>query len=214
MGVYRNICYKVENVFVKILTKKQNSEAIEDKVINYRLKKVEEKIAKKIAKKKVAQQKNVEFEKLRDLKKQQEQKEIYSLLSKVVDVKGMDYTNYEFGEVKANKQFFQKLVDSVFESDEYVLTFLSCEFDKSSKTEIKGYLIVTNKRVWFVNKSFEFQQKFRYQTIKNVQWFRDGILEKGLKIQYGARKLEFDEIFDKEQMNRVGNLILQKSANQ
>jgi hypothetical protein len=209
MGFYRNICYKVEDVFVKILTKRQDSAAIEDKVINYRLKKVEEKIVKK----KVTQQKTVELEKLRDLKNQQEQNETHSLLSKVVDVKGMDYTNHEFGEVKENKQFFQKLVDSVFESDEQGLTFLSCEFDKSRKKEIKGYLIVTNKRVWFVNKSLEFQQKFRYQTIKDVQWFRDGILEKGLKIQYGARKLEFDEIFDKEQMNRVGNLILQMSAN-
>jgi hypothetical protein len=46
-----------------------------------------------------------------------------------------------------------------------------------------------------------------------VQWFRDGILEKGIKIQYGVKKLEFDEIFDKEQMQRVGKLILQLAGN-
>jgi hypothetical protein len=31
---------------------------------------------------------------------------------------------------------------------------------------------------------------------------------KGLYMQYGVKRLEFDEIFDKEQMIRVGNKIL------
>ncbi|MGG3641024.1 hypothetical protein [Bacillus gobiensis] len=48
MGVYRNICYKVEDVFVKMLTKKHNREIILEKVSNYRLGKEEDKAAKKI----------------------------------------------------------------------------------------------------------------------------------------------------------------------
>lgn len=224
MGIYRSVCFKVEDVIVKLLTKKQDPKQIEQRVSSYRLKVEQEKEMRK----KKAQQKAVELEKQRELKQmeakqkaillekqkelrqQQEKKEVLELLSKVVDVNGMDYTNYEFHAVQSNKQFFQGLVTKVFEKDEQGLTFISCEFDKSSKTEIKGYLIVTNKRVWFVNKNLDFQQKFRFQTIKNVQWSRDGLLEKELIIQYGVKKLEFDEIFDSKQMLRVGNVIVQK----
>jgi len=39
MGVYQNFCYKVEDVFVKILYKKQNQELIKEKVVSYRTEK-------------------------------------------------------------------------------------------------------------------------------------------------------------------------------
>jgi len=224
MGIYQSVCFKVEDVFVKFLTKKQDPKQIAQMVSSYRLKLVQEKDIRK----KKAQQKAVELDRQRELKQievkqqailmekqkeeklQQEKQEVLALLSKVVDVNSKDYTRYEFQTVQSNKLFFQNLITKVFEKDEQGLTFISCEFDKSSKSEIKGYLIVTNKRVWFVNKTLEFQQKFRFQTIKNVQWTRDGLFEKELIIQYGVKKLEFDEIFDSKQMLRVGNLILQK----
>ncbi|APH06523.1 hypothetical protein [Bacillus weihaiensis] len=36
MGAYKSICYKVEDAFVKLLTKKHNSEEVTQKVIAYR----------------------------------------------------------------------------------------------------------------------------------------------------------------------------------
>ncbi|WP_045516367.1 PH domain-containing protein [Neobacillus niacini] len=87
------------------------------------------------------------------------------------------------------------------------LTFIFCEFDKSSKKKVKGYLIPTNKRVLFLRKNLNFIDKFRYQTIINVNWFKDGLLERGLRIQYGKRKLEFDEMFNQEQMKKVVTLF-------
>ena len=81
----------------------------------------------------------------------------------------------------------------------------------TKKKEIKGYLISTNKRVLFVDKNQSMIQKFRYQTIRDVTWFKDGRVEKGLYIQYGTKKLEFDEMFDFKQMERVAKIILKKS---
>lgn len=218
MGLYRSVCYKVEDVFVKLISKKLDSEQVAQKVESYRklkedasaLKKEEN--AKKIEaiKKKQAEQK-AENEKNRKEKEAKEKQEVLSILSQVVDLDNMEYTQYEYNEVKRNKQFFKALYERVFESNEKGLTFLYCEFDKSSKREIKGYLVVTNKRVLFLTKDLNHMEKFRYQTIINVSWFKDGLLERGLHIQYGKKKLEFDEIFDINQMKRVGNLILRLS---
>ena len=226
MNIYSNICYKVEDVFVKILTTKQDSKKTATSVSNYRQKKEEEKAAKKkevqhkVAERKVQrefkqmtdQQKTIELEKIKKLKIQQEREIISPLLSKLVCAEG---TNYEFANVKKDKKFFQNVVDRVFESNEQGLSFILCEFDKTNSTEIRGYLFATNKRLIFVNENLNFQQNFRYQAINDVQWFKDGAFERGLKISYGLKKtkeLEFDEIFDTEQMKHLGNLILQKSA--
>jgi hypothetical protein len=66
--------------------------------------------------------------------------------------------------------------------------------------KIKGYLITTSKRMLFITKDFKHMEKFRYQTILDVKLFKDGLLERALRIQYGKRKLEFDEMFDEAQM--------------
>lgn len=129
-----------------------------------------------------------------------------------MDNSSLGYSQYEYNEIKRNKAFFHSLTQRVFEPNEKALTFTFCEFDKSSKKEIKGYLIPTNKRVLFLTKNLTFVGKFRYQTIINVNWFKDGILERGLHIQYGKRRLEFDEMFDQEQMKKVGNTILNHST--
>lgn len=219
MGVYKSICYKVEDAFVKLITKKQDPKQVTQKVENYRKQKEEEKIRKKKENdekieelKKKQAEKRAENERIRKEKEVKENEEVLALLAKVVDVENMNYTQYEFNEVKKNKLFFKSLYERVFEKNEKGLTFLFCEFDKSSKREIKGYLIVTNKRVLFLTKDLNHMEKFRYQTIINVNWFKDGILERGLRIQYGKRKLEFDEIFDVDQMKRVGDLILNLSS--
>lgn len=70
------------------------------------------------------------------------------------------------------------LTQRVFEPNEKALTFIFCEFDKSSKREIKGYLIPTNKRMLFLTKNLHHLEKFRYQTIINVNWFVDGIIKR------------------------------------
>ncbi|QNF29647.1 PH domain-containing protein [Metabacillus elymi] len=219
MGVYRSICYKVEDAFIKLITKKQEPEQVTQKVENYRKQKEEEKARKKKENaekmeelKKQQSENRAENERIRQEKEAKEKQEVLSLLSKVVDVDNMNYTQYEFNEVKKNKQFFNALYERVFESNEKGLTFLFCEYDKSSKKEIKGYLIVTNKRVLFLTRDLNQMEKFRYQTIININWFKDGLLERGLRIQYGKRKLEFDEIFDVDQMKRVGDLILNLSS--
>ncbi|CAG9620326.1 hypothetical protein [Sutcliffiella rhizosphaerae] len=36
MGIYKTVCYKVEDVFVKLLSKKQDSELVKEKVSTYR----------------------------------------------------------------------------------------------------------------------------------------------------------------------------------
>jgi hypothetical protein len=203
MGIYQKICYKTEDIFVKLLTKKQGTVLVKEKVESYRSKKESEKEQKRLKRKQAIEVRQQQIE----AQKAKEKQEVINLLKSLVDD---SYTSYEFNEVKNNKVFFQSLIRNVFEPDEKGLTFLFCEFDKSSKKEIKGYLIATNKRVWFINKSLDFQQKFRYQTIRDIKWFNDGMLEKGLYMQYGVKRLEFDEIFDKEQMIRVGNKILKQ----
>ncbi|WP_416728724.1 hypothetical protein [Fictibacillus sp. JL2B1089] len=201
MGIYQRICYKTEDLFVKLLTKNQDNVLVKEKVQTYRSSKEAVKEQKRMKRKHAAEERQQQLE----AQKAKEKQEVENLLKSIV----IDsYTTYEFNEVRNNKAFFQSLIRNVFEPDERGLTFLFCEFDKSSKKEIKGYLIATNKRVWFVNKSFSFQQKFRYQTIRDIKWFNDGMLEKGLYMQYGVKRLEFDEIFDKEQMIRVANKIL------
>lgn len=203
MGVYKSVCYKVEDVFVRMLSRKKDSNVVQVKVTDYR----QAKEAQKAQKKSEKQQRLAELQKEKERQKAKEHQEILELLGKVMDLNQSPYTQYEYNEVKANKNFFNKVVSSVYETNEYGLCFLKCEFDKSKKQELKGYLIVTNHRVWFVSNDLQTQQKFRYQTIKDVKWFKDGMLEKGLKIQYGKKKLEFDEIFDKNQMERVASKI-------
>jgi hypothetical protein len=148
----------------------------------------------------------------REQREAQERAEIEALLASFVDVPTMNYTQYEWNELRRNKRFFEAVSSRVFEPGERGLTFLYCEFDKSSRKEFRGYLIVTNKRVYFLRTDLQFVEKFRYQTIHDVRWFADGFVERGLRIQYGTRKLEFDEIYDNEQMLRVGNLILKLSS--
>ncbi|MED4461812.1 PH domain-containing protein [Metabacillus fastidiosus] len=201
MGIYRTICYKVEDVFIKFLTKKQEPEVVKRKVSDFRSKQEEE-----IKKKKEEQ------EKRKQEQIEQERREMEELLSNLMDDTSKPFTQYEINEIKKNKSFFQALGQKVLENGEKILTFIYCEYDKSSKQEIKGYLIATNKRVLFLTKNLNYMDKFRYQTIINVNWFKDGLLERGLKIQYGKRRLEFDEIFDIEQMKRIGNILLSKAS--
>lgn len=219
MGIYRTVSRKVEDAFVKILSSKQNPEVVREKVTKYRAdadQKLEAKKAEKEKKKseqtKLNKEKYEAKEQQRKEKEDRERKEVEALVSKVMEhgVKGA--SQYEYNEIKNNRQVFTNLMQRVFEPNEKVLSFIFCEFDKSSKKEIKGYLIPTNKRVLFVTKDLTFMDKFRYQTVINVNWFKDGLLERGLRIQYGKRKLEFDEMFDQEQMKRVGDTILNKAT--
>ncbi|MBD1382337.1 PH domain-containing protein [Metabacillus arenae] len=218
MGIYRTFCYNVEDIFVKLITKKQDHEQVTQKVENYRKQKEDEKARKKKenlekmeALKKKEVEKRLENERIKRENEAKEKQEVLTLLSKVVDIDNMNYTTYEFDEVRRNKEFFKALDERVFEKNEIGLTFLFCEFNKLSKKEIKGYIVVTNKRILFLTKDLDHMEKFRYQTIINVSWFKDGILEKGLHIQYGKKKLKFDEIFDLDQLKRVGDQILHLS---
>jgi hypothetical protein len=219
MTIYRTICYKVEDVFVKLLSKKQDQDIVKEKVKKYRAEnellakqRKAEKDKRLEEQKKLQLQKHEEQEKLRREREDRERKEVESLLSKVLYNGTQGYSQYEFNDIKRNKEFFLSLVQRVFEPNEKALTFIYCEYDKSSKQEIKGYLIPTNKRILFLTKNLNFMDKFRYQTVINVNWFKDGLLERGLKIQYGKKRLEFDEMYDQAQMQKVGNTILNKST--
>ena len=156
--------------------------------------------------------KKQERERIAQEKKEQEKREVLAILDDFVAIDQLNYTNYEYNEVRRNRKFFRSVEQRVFEPGEQGLSFIYCEFDKSSKREFYGYLFVTNKRVFFIDKRLGNFHKFNYRTIMNVTWFHDGLLEKGLHIQYGQRRLEFDEMFDKEQMMRVANLILRMSS--
>ncbi|MGH1143101.1 hypothetical protein [Bacillus pseudomycoides] len=93
-----------------------------------------------------------------------------------------------------------------------ILAFIFGEFDTSSKREIKEYLIATDRRVWFITKN-NIIEKFHYQTILNVNWFIGGVLERGLRIQYGKKWLEFDEMFGQTQVKQVEENILNTMRN-
>ncbi|MGP4060029.1 hypothetical protein [Halobacillus sp. H74] len=203
MGIYQTLCYKAEDAFVKIITKDKNKKEVEYKVHSYR----ENKETIKRKKKEEAQARIEEKKKQQELKEEQERKEVMQILTKFVDLDSKEYTIYEFNEVKKNKTFFTRVLKEVFEDDEQGLTFVQCEFDKTKKQEIKGYLLATTKRVWFVSKDLRFNQKFRYQTIKSVSSFKDSLIEKGILVQYGTKKLEFDEIFENEQLQKFINTI-------
>lgn len=51
MGIYRTFSYKVEDLIIKLLSKKQDSEMIKEKVANYRSKSEEIRNQKKMIKK-------------------------------------------------------------------------------------------------------------------------------------------------------------------
>ncbi|WP_173918969.1 hypothetical protein [Halobacillus sp. Marseille-Q1614] len=36
LGIYRTVCYKVEDLFIRMMSRNQNSEEIKQKVIDYR----------------------------------------------------------------------------------------------------------------------------------------------------------------------------------
>ena len=214
MGIYQTMCYKVEDVIVKVLAKKLDQAAVKEKVSSYRIEQGNLLTQKKAEKAKKLAEKNSERIKKREALlekrialKEQETQEIETLMSTFLE-NSKEYSQYEFNEVKRNKTFFQLLPQRVLEQNEKALTFILCEYDKSSKKEIKGYLIPTNKRVLFLTKDLDHMEKFRYQTIINVNSYKDGIFERELRIQYGKKKLEFDEIFDQQQMQKVGNIIL------
>lgn len=218
MSIYRTMCYKVEDVIVKVLSKKLDQATVKEKVNSYRIEQGNLLTQKKADKaKKLAEQNSERIKKREALlekrlaQKEQEKQEIETLISTFLE-NSKEYSQYEFNEVKKNKTFFQLLPQRVLEQNEKALTFIFCEYDKSRKKEIKGYLIPTNKRVLFLTKDLNHMEKFRYQTIINVNSYKDGIFERELRIQYGKRKLEFDEIFDQEQMKKVGNTILNQST--
>ncbi|PLT33918.1 PH domain-containing protein [Bacillus sp. V5-8f] len=208
MGIYQKICYSVEDIFVKVLSRKQNPNEVKHKVATYRTSKEELKVKKKYEQ----HEKVKENQRITTKKQAQEKQEVLEILSQVVDLDSFNYSRYEFNEVKRNQQYFKLLSETIFESGEKGLTFIRCEYDKTKKQELKGYLIATSKRALFLDLGLRNLQKFRYQTIKDVTWFQDGTFEKGLYIQYGGRQLEFDEIFDTEQMKRIGNLIKKKAC--
>lgn len=205
MGIYRTVSRKVEDVFVKMLAGNQNPEIVREKVAKYRTEADQKLEAKKAEKEK----KQTELERQRKVKEEQERKELEALISRVME---NGTSQYELNEIKNNKQFFTSLVEKIFEPNEKALAFIFCEFDKSSSKEIKGYLLATNKRILFLTKDLSFMDKFRYQTVNNVSWFKDGVLERGMHIHYGNRKIEFDEMFDQEQMKRVGDTILKRAT--
>jgi hypothetical protein len=201
MNMYQTIFYKVEDMLIKLFTKKEKYAEVKAAVEQ-----------KRIERKHARLQRQQEKERLKREREEQERRKIEAIISNLMD-NVQTCSPYEYNEIKRNKVFFNTLIQRVFEPNEKALAFIFCEYDKSSKKEIFGYLIPTNKRIIFVNKRFSVIQRFRYQTVRNVNWFKDGLLERGLKIQYGKRRLEFDEMFDQDQLIRVGNMILNKSRN-
>lgn len=50
MGLYQNMCYKVEDIMINVLSKKDNREIIKEKVTTYRIEKNNNKEQKNIKK--------------------------------------------------------------------------------------------------------------------------------------------------------------------
>ena len=208
MGVYQKFCYLVEDVMVKGLSRKLDKTEVKEKVETYRVNKAEKKLKKKIERQ--MESDTIQLEAME--RDEKEKQRVLTILSRVVDVGNLDYTSYEFNLVKSNESFFLDVANNIFQPGEQGMSFVQCEFDKSKKQEIKGYLMVTNKRVLFIDNGQVDIKRFRYKTVKDISWFKDGMLERGLFIQYGVKRLEFDEIYDVNQLKRVGNLIKNQSV--
>ncbi|RKL66483.1 hypothetical protein CR203_14375 [Salipaludibacillus neizhouensis] len=50
MGIYQKLCYKVEDAFVGVMAKKQDSEVVREKVESYRISKEDAKKTTKLEK--------------------------------------------------------------------------------------------------------------------------------------------------------------------
>ncbi len=208
MNLFLQLLDQLDALYVKLTAKNLTEAEIQSKLEARKISR-KENFARKKAE---YERKKQEHERIAQERKEQEKQEVLAILNDFVAIDQLNYTQYEYNEIRRNRNFFRSVEQRVFEPGEQGLSFIYCEFDKSSKREFYGYLFVTNKRVFFIDKRLSNYHKFNYRTILNVTWFHDGLLEKGLHIQYGTRRLEFDEMFDKEQMMRVGNLILRMSS--
>jgi hypothetical protein len=61
MGIYQSICYKIEDLFVNVLSKKENQNIAKAKVNKYRMEKVEFRQQRKLEKeKRIAERKGIQ----------------------------------------------------------------------------------------------------------------------------------------------------------
>ncbi|WP_139892191.1 hypothetical protein [Bacillus sp. D386] len=153
MNIYQTILYKVEDMLIKLFTKKEKYADVKASIEQKRAEKEQARLLKQ-----------QEKERLNREREEQERREIEAIIANLLEHNGQNYSPYEYNEIKRNKVFFRTLIQRVFEPNEKALAFIYCEYDKSSKKEIFGYLIPTNKRIFFVNKRFSVIQRFRYQT--------------------------------------------------
>ncbi|MFJ7728457.1 hypothetical protein ACIQXV_20195 [Neobacillus sp. NPDC097160] len=58
MGLYHTVCYKIEDLFVKVLSKKENQHITKEKVIKYRMGKEEFRQQRKLEKGKKKAERN------------------------------------------------------------------------------------------------------------------------------------------------------------
>lgn len=218
MGVYQTVCYMVEDLFVKMLTKKTDIKIANEKVRKYRHEKEQHSQQRKTGMTKdLAEQSKIEMKESKEHANQpkeqddRKEREMEALLSKVMG-KALDNSQYEYNEIKRNKELFQNLVQTVFEPNETALTFIFCKYDQSRQRKMKGYLIPTNKKIVFIRENSPFTESFSYQTINHVNWFQNGYLDGGLEIQCLSRKLEFGEIADTKQLKKMRNIILKRAS--
>ncbi|NQD65790.1 hypothetical protein HP456_07630 [Bacillus haikouensis] len=92
MGVYQKLCFKVEDFFVKTLTKKQDESMVKEKVASYRTKNENRRLQLKEEKKINAEEQQrvrtlqqQERERVRIEKEAEEKRVIENLLSQVMD---------------------------------------------------------------------------------------------------------------------------------
>jgi hypothetical protein len=81
MGIYQKICYTTEDIFVKFLTKNQDSLVVKEKVQSYRSKKETAKEQKRLKKKQAAEERQQKVES----QKAKEKQEVEKLLKLFVD---------------------------------------------------------------------------------------------------------------------------------
>lgn len=216
MKIYQTVCYKVEDIFVRMLTLKTNSKIAKEKVRQYRSEKEQLRLQRNTEKmNKTAEQRTIQLQEREQPpinQRDHKQNEIEAFITKMMGNGYRGYSQYEYDEIERNLPFFQSFVETVLKPNEKALTLLFCKYDQSKKRKMNGYLIPTTQNIFFIRKDFNFTESFSYQLINHVNWVKNGYLDCSLQIQSLSRRLEFDEISDTEQLKKVRTIILQNAS--
>ncbi|MEK3974709.1 PH domain-containing protein [Psychrobacillus sp. FSL K6-1267] len=119
-------------------------------------------------------------------------------------------TGFNYSLYKNTILYFEQVI---LMPDEYVLSSISAEYDKTKKREIKGLLVATNLRLVFVTRGIgfgEFFEEFNYKKINGISLAPDGFGQRELLIDYGRSRKVFDDITNNKRFTEFLTTVREK----